>query len=100
MLSHDHRTVLRELRRFDAEETLRFERRSLSLVAAKYLLLLDRSPDLDVIEARTALDSVIAGLLSGIRESHGARRCVVNLVEVGGCPTGTGLALHRRGRPD
>ncbi|WP_158647991.1 hypothetical protein [Nocardioides houyundeii] len=107
VLAHDHQVFLRDLRRFDVEETVRFDRSSRSLAAAKYLLVLDRPDDLGPTEAASAFESLLAGLVTGLREAQGARRLVANVVvaergsapgrEPGQIPTDETLPTRRLG---
>lgn len=106
MLAHDHQNFLRDLRRFDVEETVLFDRVGGQLSSDKYVLVLDRPERLAVAEGQAALDDVLALLGRLVPEQYGARRLVLNRVlaerenvamrEPGQRPTGRVVEDSRR----
>jgi hypothetical protein len=78
LIAEDHLNFLRDLRRFDVDEGIAFERPSGQLTSAKYVVLLDR-PDLGV-DRRSAGEQLVAALVTLLDEAYGARRLVVNRV--------------------
>lgn len=80
LLSHDHQNFLRELRRFDVEETVRFDCRSGQMTSAKFVLVLDRPEGGDAEQAADAVAEVTDTVSTALERSYGARLLVANRV--------------------
>lgn len=106
MLAHDHQSFLRDLRRFDVEESVVRERSGPALCAEKYVVVLDRPEDLDAAAAAAAVDEVVGVLAAAFDATYGARRMTCDRVllerenapmrEPGQLPTGRRLDESRR----
>lgn len=82
MLAHDHQNFLRDLRRFDVEETVLHDGTTGQLSSDKYVLVVDRPARLSVDEGWAALDELLALLGRVVPTQYGARRLVLNRVLV------------------
>ena len=79
-LSADHQNFLRELRGFEVEESVWFDRRSGQLTTDKYVLVLDRPSGLDRAAALAVLEEVENGLRELLEHAYGARLMASNRV--------------------
>ncbi|TYL54969.1 hypothetical protein FXB39_05030 [Nocardioides sp. BGMRC 2183] len=80
VLSADHQNFLRELRGFEVEESVCFDRRAGQMTSDKYVLIFDRPVSVDRADAEAAVVEVghrLSGLLAG---AYGARLMVNNRV--------------------
>lgn len=82
MLAQDHQNFLRELRRFDVEESLVLDLGGQALSTAKFVLVLDRPDGLDRAAAVAAADALVAGLARAFGSAYGARRMTVDRVRL------------------
>lgn len=80
MLAHDHQNFLRDLRRFDVEESLVVDLGGQALSTAKFVVVLDAPDGTPRADAVGEAEALVAALAEAFGSAYGARRMTVDRV--------------------